>query len=418
MIGSTVDAIEYYESEIDKLIKEEELEREKVLSDANAVIPAAFVSFKSRWAAAVCAQTQQSSNPTMWLTERAPEPRDVYWSNLAIPYVEHTIRRFLMAVALFFLIFFFVIPIAFVQSLATIEGIEKVFPFLKHLIEADSIKSIVQGFLPGIALKIFLIILPTILMLMAKIEGFHSLSSLDRRAASKYHLFLLVNVFLGSIITGTALEQLKTFMKQIPQTIGVSIPMRATFFITYIMVDGWSGIAAEVLRLVPLIIFHLKNTFLVKTEQDREQAMDPGCISFPISEPPVTPLLLPFILVFFAFAYVIFRHQPDVHRRLIIGQLIAQMLLIGLLSTKGAEELTPFLIPLPEAMVRDTLERATEPNLNLRTYLHDAYIHPIFKHDPSEKTETMIYDDEEDNPLVATKRSSKFVSDVSSGSGS
>ncbi|CAI0579023.1 unnamed protein product [Linum tenue] len=454
---------------------QEELEREKVLSDANAVIPAAFVSFKSRWAAAVCAQTQQSSNPTMWLTERAPEPRDVYWSNLAIPYVEHTIRRFLMAVALFFLIFFFVIPIAFVQSLATIEGIEKVFPFLKHLIEADSIKSIVQGFLPGIALKIFLIILPTILMLMAKIEGFHSLSSLDRRAASKYHLFLLVNVFLGSIITGTALEQLKTFMKQsaseIPQTIGVSIPMRATFFITYIMVDGWSGIAAEVLRLVPLIIFHLKNTFLVKTEQDREQAMDPGCISFPISEPriqlyfmlgfvyaAVTPLLLPFILVFFAFAYVIFRHQiinvydqkyesgaaywPDVHRRLIIGQLIAQMLLIGLLSTKGAEELTPFLIPLPvltiwfhklckgrfesafvkfplqEAMVRDTLERATEPNLNLRTYLHDAYIHPIFKHDPSEKTETMIYDDEEDNPLVATKRSSKFVSDVSSGSGS
>ena len=114
---------------------QEEMEREKVLSDANAVIPAAFVSFRSRWAAAVCAQTQQSSNPTIWLSERAPEPRDVYWNNLAIPYVEHTIRRFLMAVALFFLIFFFVIPIAIVQSLATIEGIEKAFPFLKPLIE-------------------------------------------------------------------------------------------------------------------------------------------------------------------------------------------------------------------------------------------------------------------------------------------
>lgn len=105
------------------------------MSDPKSIIPAAFVSFKSRWGAAVCAQTQQSSNPTIWLTEWAPEPRDVYWHNLAIPYVELTIRRLLMAVALFLLIFFFMIPIAFVQSLANIEGIQKVFPFLKPLID-------------------------------------------------------------------------------------------------------------------------------------------------------------------------------------------------------------------------------------------------------------------------------------------
>lgn len=105
------------------------------MSDHKAIIPAAFVSFKSRWGAAVCAQTQQSSNPTIWLTEWAPEPRDVYWNNLAIPYVGLTIRRLLMAVILFFLTFFFMIPIAFVQSMANIEGVEKVLPFLKPLIE-------------------------------------------------------------------------------------------------------------------------------------------------------------------------------------------------------------------------------------------------------------------------------------------
>lgn len=103
---------------------------------------------------------------------------------------------------------------------------------------------------------------------------------------------------------------------------GVSIPMKATFFITYIMVDGWAGIAAEVLRLVPLVMFHLKNTFLVKTERDRDQAMDPGSLDFSISEPriqlyfllglvysSITPILLPFIVIFFAFAYMVFRHQ-------------------------------------------------------------------------------------------------------------
>ncbi|XP_019162945.1 PREDICTED: CSC1-like protein At4g02900 [Ipomoea nil] len=471
--GKNVDAIDYYASEIDKLIEEEDAEREKVTNDPEAIVPAAFVSFKSRWAAAVCAQTQQSRNPTIWLTEWAPEPRDVYWKNLSIPYVSLNVRRLLMLVALFFLTFFFMIPIALVQSMASIEGIEKVLPFLKPLIELDFIKSVVQGFLPGIALKIFLAILPTILMIMSKIEGFTSISSLERRSAAKYHLFILVNVFLGSIIAGAAFEQLKTFLDQspaeIPKTVGVAIPIRATFFITYIMVDGWAGIAAEVLRLVPLIMFHVKNTFLVKTDRDREQAMDPGSISFSICEPRiqlyfllglvysvVTPILLPFIIVFFAFAYMVFRHQiinvydqkyesggafwPDVHRRITIGLIISQLLLMGLMSTKDAAQSTPVILvlpvltiwfhkvckgrfesafvkfPLQEAMVKDTLERATEPNLDLKAYLHDAYVHPVFKEAGAEGSAAASMEEEDSNYLVATKRSSRVCSNTETGS--
>ncbi|KAG6691631.1 hypothetical protein I3842_10G073000 [Carya illinoinensis] len=324
--GKRVDAIDYHESEIEKLSKEIAAERERVSNDSKSIMPAAFVSFKTRWAAAVCAQTQQSRNPTVWLTEWAPEPRDVYWQNLAIPYVSLTVRKLIIGVAFFFLTFFFMIPIAFVQSLASIEGIGKAAPFLKPLVEKEFIKSFVQGFLPGIVLKIFLIFLPTILMIMSKFEGFGSVSSLERRSASRYYLFNFVNVFLGSIITGSAFEQLDSFIHQsatdIPKTIGVAIPMKATFFITYIMVDGWAGVAGEILMLKPLIIYHLKNSFLVKTEKDREEAMDPGSLGFNTGEPriqfyfllgfvyaTVTPAILPFIIVFFALAFVVFRHQ-------------------------------------------------------------------------------------------------------------
>lgn len=31
-----------------------------------------------------------------------------------------------------------------------------------------------------------------------------------------------------------------------------------------------------------------------------------------------------------------------------------------------------------EAMEKDLMERASEPNLNLKAYLSDAYLHPIF----------------------------------------
>ncbi|THG08506.1 hypothetical protein TEA_009556 [Camellia sinensis var. sinensis] len=238
--------------------------------------------------------------------------------------------------------------------------------------------------------------------------------------------------------------------------------MKATFFITYIMVDGWAGIAGEILRLKPLIFYHLKNFFLVKTEKDREEAMDPGCLGFNTGEPQiqlyfllglvyaaVTPLLLPFILIFFSLAYVVFRHQiinvynqqyesaaafwPDVHGRVIAALVISQLLLMGLLSTKEAAQSTPFLIALPvltiwfyrfckgryepafiryplqEAMMKDTLERATEPNLNLKDYLRNAYIHPVFKGEDDEDDEDEEVSEkwEQESVLVPTKRQSR-----------
>nr|KYP69319.1 putative membrane protein C2G11.09 [Cajanus cajan] len=465
--GKKVDAIDYHITEIDKLSNEIVVEREKVINDPKSIMPAAFVSFKSRWAAAVCAQTQQSRNPTLWLTEWAPEPRDVYWRNLPIPYVSLTVRRLIIAVAFFFLTFFFMIPIAFVQTLASLDGIQKAAPWLKPLVKIPFIKSFIQGFLPGIVLKLFLIFLPTILMIMSKFEGFESISSLERRSASRHYLFNFVNIFLGNILTGTAFQQLSSFIhqpaNQYPVTIGTAIPLKASFFITYIMVDGWASIAAEVLMLKPLIFYHLKNFFLVKTEKDREEAMDPGSIGFNTGEPriqlyfllglvyaAVTPAVLPFIIVFFGLAYVVFRHQiinvynqeyesgaafwPDVHFRIVLALIVSQIVLMGLLTTKKAASSTPFLIvlpiltiwfhryckgrfepafvkfPLQEAMMKDTLERATEPNLNLKGYLQNAYVHPVFKDSmdvDDDDEEILSMDLETESATVRTKRQSR-----------
>ncbi|KAH0914846.1 hypothetical protein HID58_029292, partial [Brassica napus] len=400
--GEEVDGIKYYTSMVESLTREITEEKHRLRTGTKSIVPAAFVSFKSRWGAAVCAQTQQSRDPTEWLTEWAAEPCDIYYDNLALPYVDLKIRRIIVAVAYFFLTFFFMIPIAFVQSLANIEGIEKNFPFLKPLIEVKFFKSIIQGFLPGIALKIFLMLLPRILMQMSKFEGFISTSSLERRAAR---------------------------------------------------------VAGEILRLKPLIIYHLKNSFLVRTEKDREEATDPGTIGFNTGEPQiqlyfllglvyaaVSPILLPFIILFFALAYVVYRHQvinvynqkyesagkfwPDVHRRVVTALIVSQLLLMGLLSTKGAHKSTPLLLVLPvltigfhihckcryqsafvtyslkEAMIKDTLERTREPNLNLKAFFRNAYAHPEFRVGENLDLEMAMEKPDKLPELVATKRGS------------
>lgn len=133
--GKKVDAIDYYKQQMKELEITMSVERQKILKDSKSILPVAFVSFKSRWGAAVCAQTQQCKNPTLWLTNWAPEPRDIYWRNLAIPFVSLTIRKLIISVSVFALVFFYMIPIAFVQSLANLEGLERVAPFLRPVIE-------------------------------------------------------------------------------------------------------------------------------------------------------------------------------------------------------------------------------------------------------------------------------------------
>ncbi len=98
--------------------------------------------------------------------------------------------------------------------------------------------------------------------------------------------------------------------------------MKSTFFITYIMIEWWSLLASEIFRLVPLLIYHLKSLVVAKTEKDRVKAI-------PATPPPystmlsqlclyfllgvvyaiISPLILPFIVIFFAFGYVVYRNQ-------------------------------------------------------------------------------------------------------------
>ncbi|KAL4196195.1 hypothetical protein AMTRI_Chr04g182120 [Amborella trichopoda] len=366
--GESMDSIDFYTIDIDK-----------VISDPKAIMLTPFVSFRTRWAAVVCAQTQQSRNPTLWLTEWAPKPHDVL-----------TIRRLIISVALFFLIFFYIIPITFVQSLANIEGIEKV----------KGCKVIHSGLSSWASLNIFLIILPTIPMAMSNIEG-------------------------------TAFEQLKMCINQssdeIAKTIGVSIPMKAAFFKTYILVDDWSGVAAEILRLKHLIMYHLSNTLLVNTEKDREDTLNPRSLGFTSPKPQlhsyflldlvyaiVTPIRRSFICLLWPDIYglpildlynqeyeSVASFWPDIHGCTIIAMVISQLVLMGLMSTRGAAQSTTILIPRPILTIWFHMGH-TELNLNLKAYLQDAYIHLVFNdgnghHQPKPGFE------EESNPHVPTK---------------
>lgn len=57
--------------------------------------------------------------------------------------------------------------------------------------------------------------------------------------------------------------------------------------------------------------------------------------------------------------------------------------------------------------MKDTLERAREPNLNLKGWLQNAYIHPVFKGGDDDEDEEVNEKWEQESVLVPTKRASR-----------
>ncbi|CAI5475292.1 unnamed protein product [Closterium sp. Yama58-4] len=447
LVGERVDAIQHYQDRLEEICDEIIAERERVISDPASTMPAAFVSFSSRWGAAVAAQTLQSKNSSQWITHWAPEQRDVKWSNLPIPYEQLAVRRVLVLLAAAAIVFFYTIPVGFVQSLANLDKISRYLPWLQPVLTIPVVNALITDILSGLALKLFMALLPYLLVFLASLEGHVSRSQIDLAATGKYFWFIIGTVFVTNVMGGalmSATYDLSQHTTSIPQILGSRIPTKATFFMTFTMVDGWVGMGGEALQVWYLLLFHLKSSVLVRTPADRIKAMRARPLRLVDSLSQVelyfllpfvycvtNPLYLPFALAFYILAFVIYRNQiinvycpryemagafwPHFHARLVAAMLVQQVALGGILSLKEAPTQACCLIPLPfvtlivhwafirgqfhstfsklaleEANRKDTIDRTVHPNEGPHSFLARAYLHPSLQ-----SAFTMLDGDEE-----------------------
>lgn len=99
-------------------------------------VRSAFVSFRSRFGAAIASRLQQSEKPTEWVTEQAPEPNDVYWPFFHSTFLQRWMSKVVIIVTSIVLTVLFLIPVAIVQGLANLSQLEFWFPFLKSILSA------------------------------------------------------------------------------------------------------------------------------------------------------------------------------------------------------------------------------------------------------------------------------------------
>ncbi|KAG4934278.1 hypothetical protein JHK87_048280 [Glycine soja] len=334
----------------------------------------AFVFFKSRYAALTAAQVLQTSNPMLWVTDVAPEPHDVYWSNICIPYRQLWIRRIATLAASVAFMLVFLIPVTFVQGLTQLEKLQKMFPFLTGILKEKFVNQVVTGYLPSVILVLFLCAVPPVMILFSAVEGSISRSARKKSACFKVLYFTIWNVFFVNVFTGSVISQLSVFssVTDLPAQLAKAVPAQATFFTTYILSSGWASLAVEVMQIFPL----LRNLFQRFILRLKEDALD-GSLSFPYhTEVPrillfgflgftcaiLAPLMLPFLLVYFFIAYLVYRNQiinvyitkydsggqfwPIVHNTTVFSLLFSQLIALGVFGLKRSSVASGFTIPL------------------------------------------------------------------------
>ncbi|XP_024970621.1 CSC1-like protein RXW8 [Cynara cardunculus var. scolymus] len=282
---------------------------------------AAFVFFRTRYAAMVASRTIQVLDPMLWVIEFAPEPHDVYWENLCVPYRLLWIRKTLVFIGSIIFSLWFLLPTTLVQGLVNIAQLESTFPFLRG-ISQKSYANIVQGYLPSLVLTCFALIVPPVMLMFATLEGAISRSSRKKSACNKSIIFFFWNVFFYNLFTGTWWDRITRFtvtgLKDMATLLGNLIPGQASFFMTYVMTTGWASLAWELMQPYVLIVnwifqfvlmrkegFGDLYTFPYHTEVPRTLLF--ALLGFTFST--LAPLILPFLLVYYFFAYFVYRNQ-------------------------------------------------------------------------------------------------------------
>ncbi|ONK64886.1 uncharacterized protein A4U43_C07F31100 [Asparagus officinalis] len=334
---------------------------------------AAFVFFKTRYAAVIASEVLQSSNPMSWVTDLAPEPHDVYWSNLRIPFRQLWFRRIATLFGSIVFLLLFLIPVTFVQGLSQLDQLHKTFPFLKGILKKRFMSQIVTGYLPSVIFVLFLYIVPPVMMLFSTVEGSISRSGRKRSACYKVLYFTIWNVFFANVLSGSVISQINTISspKEIPSQLAKAVPRQATFFITYVLTSGWASLSSEIILLFGLVWNLIRRYILGRKDESTSVPSFPyhtevprvllfGLLGFTCAI--LAPLILPFLLVYFLLGYVVYRNQilnvyipkyetggqmwPIAHNTTIFSLLLAQIIALGVFGLKKSPVASGFVIPL------------------------------------------------------------------------
>ncbi|ORX90223.1 DUF221-domain-containing protein, partial [Basidiobolus meristosporus CBS 931.73] len=364
LFGTKVDMIEHYH----KLLKNYDFLVTKARSLSYPPTTVGFVTFTNQNSANIVAQTLTHTRAFTCITKLAPDPRDISWKNLYRTKREILIRKSIIEVAIFFLMFFWAYPVATLASWLSADTLQKLFPNIKEWTnQSNFAKGVILKFLPSIFMLIFMAILPFILESLIKFQKKPSRSLIELAVLKKYFLFQLINVLLIFTVASTFFTSFYAILDkptEIATILGKQLPLFAPFFINYVTILGLGYLPLKLVQLGPMILLIFRRLFC-SSPRDYAELLTPVNIDYGWVYPipmlvfvivltysVMTPLILVFGVAYFSIAYLFHKYNflyvyfrrfetggkfwPVVVRRLVIGIFIFQLTMLGVLLLNNA----------------------------------------------------------------------------------
>ncbi|KAJ2892049.1 hypothetical protein IWW38_003368, partial [Coemansia aciculifera] len=216
-----------------------------------------FVTFADAASAHLAAQSFTYAQPFQLRTELAPEPRDVYWDNAALP-VSSRIVRGAVAWAAYALMLVYWLTMAFLLStLVSIDSLKGYFPHLPELAKHNKwLRGLFQYTTPTFVLSLMNAAIPSLLTWMVRASGIQSRSLMQKSVLQRYFGFLIANVLLIFTVSRTVLTDYEKWIENpalIPKLFATNLPKAAPFFLDYIILYGLGYYPLQLLQLGSII---------------------------------------------------------------------------------------------------------------------------------------------------------------------
>lgn len=366
--GTKVDAIDYYQQKLARLNPKIEAKRREVLTEVeNSQV--GFVTFRTIGLATQNAQLLMDRDATKLVASPAPQPSDIYWKELELPRLWRPLVKPISWVLCAALILFWGSFVVIAQAVANLENLSHVkgFSWLSTVGSWNpALYGLVSGFLPALTIIILFALLPQILAAIVKIKGVYTHSQVKRSVLKYYYIFLVVNVFLVSILSGGTITIMKRVLhstgSQILELLGEALPAQSSFFINYILTYALFTYPMNMLRPGAFIMSKIKKmkarsrAECRKAERPQEFKYELLCgiqlLMFVIgfTYAPIAPFVLPWTVLFYLITWLfgkyllIYVYNPEydsgglfwpvIFNRLVAGMALGQATLVGVFIFK------------------------------------------------------------------------------------
>ncbi|KAF9649393.1 hypothetical protein BDM02DRAFT_3166745 [Thelephora ganbajun] len=242
--GKTVPTIDYYTAKL-RVLTSLITEARSLPLNGYDPVSTAFVTFETpKDARRACKYLAvHPDKPLVCTVSMAPLYEDVDWTRIMkLPYNLEFVKDWVISLSVWAFTIFWVFPISLLVGLVSIQNISAFWPSLKHYLDKYRWQSeVLQSFLPTFLVSVLAILIPLLLLLIAK-KGHTiiTLSALHDLIMTRYYKFLVVNLLVFFCVGTAALQSFLVSIKsytdgRVIDIISKSFPSAGPFYVGWLI---------------------------------------------------------------------------------------------------------------------------------------------------------------------------------------